>query len=242
MFPYDAIILATVRTSPKSVEDVLKVMETIDATCTDGDGLKWFNWLYLRVTQAVEARVNSGEFSDSAFMAALDVQFAGYYFAALDAALSGGSAPGCWQAMFDQRNQIAIARIQFAVAGINAHINHDLPEAVVATCRASGVTPQHGTPEYTSYTALNATLDSLINTAKQELNFRLLGDALPAVSHLNATLETWSVSAARETAWNNAEILWQLSGTPLLSATFLQNLDGLTELASRTLLVPVPMP
>jgi Family of unknown function (DUF5995) len=242
MFPYDATILTAVRTSPESVNDVLEAMQTIDATCADGDGLKWFNWLYLRVTQAVQARVNSGEFSDSDFMTALDVQFAGYYFAALAASLSGGSAPGCWQAMFDQRSQIAIARIQFAIAGINAHINHDLPEAVVATCRASGIMPQHGTPQYTSYTALNATLDSLINTAKQELNFRLLGDELPAISHLNATLETWSVSAARETAWNNAEILWQLSGTPLLSATFLQNLDSLTELASRALLVPVPMP
>jgi hypothetical protein len=242
MFPYDATILAAVKKSPQSVDDVIQIMETIDATCTDGDGLKWFNWLYLSVTRAVEARVNSGEFLDAAFMAALDVQFAGFYFGALSASLSGGTAPGCWQAMFEQRSQDAIARIQFAVAGINAHINHDLPEAVVAACKASSIRPEHGTSEYTSYTALNTTLDSLIDTAKKELNFRLLGDALPDFSNLDATLEAWSVSAAREAAWNNAEILWQLGGTQLLSGAFMQNLDGLTELASRTLLVPVPMP
>jgi Family of unknown function (DUF5995) len=242
MFPYDPTILAAVKTSPTSVADVLRVMQTIDATCAEGDGLKWFNWLYMSVTKAVEARVNAGEFQDAAWMAALDVQFAGFYFNALAAALSGGSAPGCWNAMLEQRNQPAIARIQFAVAGINAHINHDLPEAVVATCQAASIVPRHGTTQYTSYTALNSTLDSLIDTAKKELNFRLLGDALPDVSHLNATLEAWSVQAAREAAWSNAEILWQLDGTQVLSAVFLDNLDGLTELASRTLLVPVPMP
>lgn len=242
MFPYDAAILIAVKTSPTSVEDVLQIMETIDATCADGDGLKWFNWLYLSVTRAVKARVEAGEFPDSNFISALDVQFAAFYFSALAASLSGETAPGCWQALFDVRNQEAIARIQFAVAGINAHINHDLPEAVVGTCRSQAITPQHGTSQYGSYTALNTTLDSLIDAAKKELNFRLLGDELPEFSHLDATLEAWSVSAAREAAWTNAEILWQLSGTPLLSAAFLQNLDGLTEVASKTLLVPVPMP
>jgi hypothetical protein len=48
----------------------------------DGDGLKWFNWLYLQVTQAVEARVASGGFADPAWLAQLDVQFAHLYFSA----------------------------------------------------------------------------------------------------------------------------------------------------------------
>ena len=240
MFPYDGTLLAAVKTSPRSVGDVLAIMHTIDATCADGDGLKWFNWLYLSVTQAVEVRVNAGEFSDAAWMAALDVQFAGFYFSALEAFLSRESAPGCWQALFEQRTQTAIARIQFAMAGINAHINHDLPQAVVATCWTSAINPQHGTPQYLSYTALNTTLDSLIDTAKKELRLRLLGDVIPAISPIDATLETWSVSAAREAAWNNAEILWHLSDAPAVSAAFMQTLDGLTELASRTLLVPVP--
>jgi Family of unknown function (DUF5995) len=240
MFTYDATILAAVKTPPESVAEVLEIMGKIDVTCSDGDGLKWFNWLYMRVTQAVETQVNAGAFSDAAWMAALDVQFAGLYFSALTAFLSGASAPGCWQALFEQRDQTPIARIQFAMAGINAHINHDLALAVVSTSRASAIAPQHGTPQYVSYTALNTTLDSLIDTAKKELRLRLLGDVIPAISPLDATLETWSVSASREAAWNNAEILWHLSDAPPVSAAFMQSLDGLTELASRTLLVPVP--
>src|SRR5208282_2247058 len=159
MFPYDPAILAAVQNAPQSVGDVLQTLQTIDATCVDGDGLKWFNWLYLQVTQAVEARVAAGGFTDSAWLAALDVQFARLYFSAADSALAGGSACGCWQVLFERREQADIARIQFALAGINAHINHDLPQAIVSTCEEMATVPQHGSTQYTDYTALNTTLD-----------------------------------------------------------------------------------
>ena len=77
MFPYDATLLATVQTAPQSIANVLQTLQTIDATCIDGDGLKWFNWLYLQVTQAVETRVGAGNFINPAWMATLDVGFAG---------------------------------------------------------------------------------------------------------------------------------------------------------------------
>jgi len=240
MFPYDPTLLAAVHSPSQSIPDVLQIMQTIEDTCVDGDGLKWFNWLYFRVTQTVEARVASGGFSDAAWLAELDVQFASLYCDALAASLSGQKPPGCWQALFAVRNQTAIARIQFALAGINAHINHDLPQAIVATCQTTGATPQHGSPQYGDYTALNTSLDSLIDSAKQTLHVRLLGDALPSVSHLEDLLAAWSVSAARESAWNNAELLWHLRSVPPLSATFMDTLDGLTTLAGKALLVPVP--
>ena len=164
MFSYDPELLAAVSRAPQSVPDVVHIMQTIESLCDDGDGLKWFNWLYLGVTQAVEARVESGGFSDPAWMAALDVHFAGFYFDALRASLTGMPTPGCWQALFDQRQQSAIARIQFALAGMNAHINHDLPLAIVATYKALAGVPQHGTTHYNDYTALNSTLDNRIES------------------------------------------------------------------------------
>src|ERR1035441_6244614 len=138
MFPYDATLLAAVQTAPQSISDVLETLQAIGATCVDEDGLKWFNWLYLQVTQAVETRVAAGGFTDPAWLAQLDVQFARLYFSALKSSLSGEATSGCWQVLFDRRNHSVIARIQFAVAGINAHINHDLPEAIVATCQVTG--------------------------------------------------------------------------------------------------------
>ncbi|MGH9605944.1 MAG: DUF5995 family protein [Terracidiphilus sp.] len=245
MFPYDPALLAAVATPPQTVADVVQIFENIQAICVDTDGLRWFNGLYLQVTHAVQARcalagTASGGFADPAWIAALDVTFANFYLAALRDSLSGTATPGCWQAMFAVRGQAAIARIQFALAGMNAHINHDLPQAVDETCRATGIAPQHDAEQYNDFTALNTTLDSLIEMAKQTLNVRLPGDALPPVSRLEDTMAAWSVSAARESAWNNAELFWSLVGAPLVSATFLDTLDGFTALASKTLLVPVP--
>jgi hypothetical protein len=69
---------------------------------------------------------------------------------------------------------------------------------------------------------------------------RLLGDALPPASRLEDTLAAWSLADAREAAWNNAELLWHLADAPLAASTLLDGLDGLTAVASKTILVPVP--
>jgi hypothetical protein len=238
MFPYDSIIAAAVRTAPRTIADVLSVMQTIEQTCLDTDGLKWFNWLYLQVTQAVEARVSGGGFADPAWLALLDVQFAQLYFNALSTSLAGLPTPGCWQAMLAVRADAEIARIQFALAGMNAHINHDLCQAIVSTCRASNTVPQHGTAQYNDYTSLNSTLDGLIELAKQTLNVRLPGTQLPPISHLENLIAGWDIGAAREKAWLNAEALWNLPqpfGSGLLDA-----IDGFTAVISKSLLVPVP--
>jgi hypothetical protein len=240
MFPYDPALLAAVRPHPRSIADVLRTMQVIEATCDDVDGLKWFNWLYLQVTEAVEARIASGGFSDPAWLAQLDVQFAQLFFEALAAALSGQPSPGCWQALFACRNRVTVARIQFALAGVNAHINHDLPQAITATCQATATLPNRVSPHYSDYTALNVTLDALIETAKQTLRVRLPGDPLPPISHLEDTIAAWNVSAAREAAWQNAELLWHLRDSAPLSSKFLNTLDGLTTVASKAMLVPVP--
>ncbi len=73
MFPYDTALEAALQTTPNSIADVLVMMKTIDSTCAANDGLKWFNWLYMQVTQAVEQDVAAGGFSDAAWLAALDV-------------------------------------------------------------------------------------------------------------------------------------------------------------------------
>src|SRR5216684_5868105 len=148
MFPYDAALLAAVQADPQTIPDVLQSLHCIDTTCVDGDGLKWFNWLYLQVTQAVEARVATGGFTDPAWLAQLDIQFARLYLFALKSSLSGQAASSCWQVLLNCRNQAAIARIQFALAGINAHINHDLAQAIVSTCQVTGTTPDHGGTHY----------------------------------------------------------------------------------------------
>jgi Family of unknown function (DUF5995) len=238
MFPYDSAIAAAVRSPARSIADVLRTLRTIDASCADIDGLKWFNWLYLKVTEAVEARVSHGGFSNLSWLADLDVRFAQLYFDALQSSLAGGRCPGCWSVVFAARGNVRVARLQFALAGMNAHINRDLPDAIVATCQATRTVPAHGTSLYADYTAVNSTLESLIEIARTTLNVRLPGDPLPAASNLEETVAAWKVSAARETAWDNAEALWNLP--PLLTDNLKHSIDGFTTVVGKTLLVPVP--
>lgn len=240
MFAYDLQLLTLLQTPPSTIPDVLGTMQTIDTITINGDGLKWFNWLYLQVTQAVESRVSAGGFTDPGFLAELDVQFAQLYFSALRNFLAGQPLPECWQVLFTCRNDTRLARIQCAFAGVNAHINHDLAFAVAATCKIRDITPQHGSAQYNDFTNLNDTLDNLIDSAKQTLHLRLLGDLLPPVSHIEDTLAGWSMSAARENAWNNSEIVWHLEGEPILAQRFDDGLDGVATVIGKALLVPVP--
>ncbi len=240
MFPYDPDLLPAVQATPQTVADVVSIMQTIDALCIPGDGLKWFNLLYMQVTQAVEARVNANGFLDPSWMAELDVVFAGYYFRAVQTWLSGQSTPGCWQAIFSRRNLTCLARIQFALAGMNAHINHDLPQAVLDLCKSGNIEPRHSTTQYTDFTDLNSTLDGLIEQAKIDMHLRLLGDCLPPASGLEDRIAAFSMSAAREAAWNNAEILWRMDVLLPAFTAYLMSVDDLTAAASEALLIPVP--
>ena len=137
--------------------------------------------------------------------------------------------------LLERRDWTALARIQCALAGVNAHINHDLPFAIVRT----GAAPVHGAAHYADYTALNATLGERVDSAKAELHMRLLGDLLPPVAQLEDTIAAFSVTAAREAAWNHAEILWAVRALPGLAARSEDTLDGMTAVIGKTLLVPV---
>ena len=233
MFEYDNRLLAAVAVKPRVIGEVIQILEKIDGICVDQDGLKWFNSLYLRITR----QVSPGKYQDPAWLMALDVRFAQFYLDALAGWLSHGEVAECWRVLVARREQGRIARVQFALAGVNAHINHDLCAAIVATCEATGTTPVHGGMHYQDYTALNTILSAQVDAAKQELMVRLLGDALPPVSHLEETLASWSVTAAREKAWLNAQYLWHL---PALRGTVLEAIDGFTAVIGKTLLVPVP--
>ena len=49
----------------------------------------------------------------------------------------------------------------------------------------------------------------------------------------------WSINSARDLAWHNAAVLWELRGDPLARGLFLDGLAAATALASRLLLTAV---
>ncbi|HKU40732.1 MAG TPA: DUF5995 family protein, partial [Polyangiales bacterium] len=118
----------------RSYADVLERLSAINAALPAADGLRWFNTLYTDMTGAVAARAQANGFLDPSFLEALDCNFAELYFAALASFLRDeDSVPAAWRPLFERRFARDLAPVQFALAGVNAHINRDLPVALVTT-------------------------------------------------------------------------------------------------------------
>jgi hypothetical protein len=79
-------------TPVRSIGDAITIMRAIDQQLPDRDGVKWFNRLYLRVTESVGRAVGDAQFNDVAFLTKLDVAFANLYFSALASASTDVSA------------------------------------------------------------------------------------------------------------------------------------------------------
>jgi Family of unknown function (DUF5995) len=87
---------------------------------------------YLRTTEAVAAVVESGSFEDPDWVARWDACFAQLYLDAYDADLAGDTArvPRPWRLAFAAAPELPPLR--HVLLGINAHINYDLPQAMLA--------------------------------------------------------------------------------------------------------------
>ena len=236
----DAQVLNVVSKPVDSIPEVIAVFEALDNILPDPDGLKWFNWLYLTVTKSVDDNLSSGGWNNPAWLARLDVLFARLYLNAVASALTPGkSAAGCWDVFLSARQDARLARIQFALAGMNAHIDHDLSVAVVQTCAEFSLPPVHLSAIYQDYTGINRLLDALIDTAKKQLMVGLLGNSLPSIGLVEDLIAGSGISVAREAAWTNAELLWQAHSVPGLADRLLDALDLTATLAGKALLAPV---
>jgi len=236
----DKQLLAIASTPLKTIPDVIATLEALGDALPDGDGLKWFNWLYLTVTKAVDLSLAARPWHNPDWVARLDVVFAALYTDALTRWLTPGQAPPeCWAVLFRARNDARLARIQFALGGMNAHIDHDLALAVMNTCSEFHLPPIHLSQEYQDYCAVNELLDAIIERAKKELLTGLLGNNLPCIQLVENLAAMWGLRATREAAWTNAEMLCATRLVPGLAARFLAGLDSRATLAGRGLLVPV---
>src|SRR4051794_18296063 len=141
------------------VANVVERLRAVEASAQASDGIVCFARLYREVTESVAAELASSTFANAAFLEQLDVAFAGFFFAALDALdRDPGVVPPAWAPLFAARSRRGIAPLQFAFAGMNAHINRDLPIALVATCEELGLELRADSPEHADYVRVNALL------------------------------------------------------------------------------------
>lgn len=145
-----------------------------------------------------------------------------------------GSPPACWRPLFQFRRHPGVRPLQFALAGVNAHIGHDLALAIVDTCRTLRCEPADLEDEFERVGDL---LVSLEERVREDL---MPGpDLLQIADPLTHLLGSWSLERARDAAWSAARALWALRGLPDLAEEFADRLGNVVGLAGRMLLTPL---
>ncbi|MGV9565602.1 DUF5995 family protein [Streptomyces sp. NPDC003480] len=213
------------------VDTVVSRMRALDGAWPEHDGVAVFNRVYLAVTEEVDRRLDAGYFRDRHGAIALDVRFAERYLAVAEE----GPLPACWRPLFQLRRHPGVRPLQFALAGINAHIGHDLALAVVDTCRALGREPAALEDEFER-------VGDLLGALEERIREDLMPgpDLLQLADPLTHLLGAWSLERAREAAWSAARALWALRHLPDIAEEFARRLDAAVGFASRMLLTPLP--
>ena len=225
--------------TPSAVGEVIERLREITLALPASDGVAIFNAMYLGVTERIATELEAGStFHDAAFMTELDVRFAGLWLTAHDAAVAGTKVPSAWAPLFEERSTPGILDIQYALAGMNAHIEHDLPLAVVATCRSRGVTPRRRSVRQ-DYESVNDILASVESDIRRSFLTEIGQDVDDEVGPLVHLVSAWNIDKARDLAWVSAETIWATKQLTELSSRYVAMLGHTVGLASRCLLTPV---
>ena len=224
-----------------SLGDLLQRLRALEGTLESTDGVRWFVRLYREATAAVASALEAGDMEDPAFLEALGVHSGNAFLAALDAAETGGNVPDAWEPIFGARAYTSVAPLQFAIAGLNAHVNRDLAHGLCAGWIAADGEPEPTGPRAQDYRRLN----DLVAAALDEVKPWLLTGAVSGLDRALGTIDDrvalWSIGRAREAAWTHATVLWHLRERPVLSAAYAATLERTAGLAGRLLIVPVPI-
>jgi Family of unknown function (DUF5995) len=106
---------------------MVALLEELDAS---GDPARFFLGTYLRTTEAVRVALDDDVFTDPAWVAEWDVDFAGFYLDALEAyRRDPATAPRPWRTAFGAAPTLPPEA--HVLLGMNAHINFDLPQSLV---------------------------------------------------------------------------------------------------------------
>ena len=246
----------TTSTAPATeVGSIVERLRALVAGLPEQDGVAVFGGIYLTVTEAVAGHLAAGDvFADPVAVARLDVLFADRFLGAVEAATAAAAAAtdatdatdataaaarpaACWRPLLELRLHPGILPVQFALAGMNAHIEHDLPLAVLDSCAALGCSPDDLSADFHHVNDVLAQVEAQVRERLMPAPEKLDPDG--PLLHL---LSSWSIDAARDAAWAGALTLWELRNRPAALAAASGALDDGTGLVCRCLLTPLTGP
>jgi hypothetical protein len=224
--------------APGTPQEALARLRALEASLPADDGVKWFTRLYAEATDTVVALIDGERFLDGPFMAELVVEYVAMYLDALEGWEDGRSAPRGWRPLLRARRSDLIAPIQFALAGMNAHVNRDLAIGLVAVCERRGLTPQPGTPQHRDFQSISPLLEETQERVKAWMVTGLLRELDRRFGRLDDITAAWSLSRARDAAWLRANVLWALRASRPLADRYVTTFDRSAGMTARLLLVP----
>jgi hypothetical protein len=193
---------------------------------------------YRRTTRAVGQAIDTGVFDDPDWVRAWDVSFAELYLVALDAELAADRQPS-------RPGRLAFAApasstsLQQVLFGINAHINFDLPQALLAVISAEDFDdPEVIERRRADHERIDGVLGARVSAEDEELGGRrtLLDRAL---TPLNRQASRRFMREARQKVWHNTLELDAARRTgPAAYAARLAELEVLSAAKVADLLAP----
>jgi len=195
-----------------------------------GDAIGYFAAMYSRVTSSIATAIAQGRFEDGARMERFATTFAGYYVRCYD---DPPIRPGCWKASFDVAGRGDLLILQHLLIGINAHVNHDLPQATVEVALATGdLASVKG-----DFDHINDVLGAMAKDLLRDLD-RVSHWANAAGAIGGGQLFNFSLKAARDQAWDTTQRLFGLS--PAERAAEVVELDRLVCVLAYLVTKPKP--
>jgi hypothetical protein len=193
-----------------SIPALIRQMEADLARLPDRDARRCFHGTYLRTTHAVADEIERGGFADGTWLERWDIVFADLYLEALHADLAGDPVPAPWRIAFDTAaRRTDLPPLRHVLLGMNAHINFDLPQALVAV-----ITPEEfddpavRASRAADHTHVDQVLVARVADEDDELvavSRRTLLDRLLAPLNRAATRRV--LKEARAKVWHNAVAL-----------------------------------
>jgi hypothetical protein len=203
--------------------------------------MRYFAATYARTTRAVGEAVAAGRFEDGAWVDRWDVVFADLYLDAVEAhRRDPASPPWPWRLAFGARR--GLPPLAHVLLGINAHINYDLPQALIAVIDDAGFdSPALLASRERDHKRIDGVLAARVGEEDRLLRAQSAPVALldRALTPLNRAATRRFLRESREKVWHNTHELHaaRLAG-PEAYARRLGHLEVLSAARIRDLLTP----
>ena len=125
-----AVVASVGHNGPVIEELIARMAALLEPMAAAGDQRRYFHAAYLRTTIAVAEEIKLGGFADAGWVERWDVAFADLYLDALQADLEGRAPARPWAIAFGA--PAGLPPLRHVLLGMNAHVNFDLPQALVA--------------------------------------------------------------------------------------------------------------